>query len=419
MNHVGRCRLAVVASHPVQYFTPLYRRLAQQPGIDLQVFFCRDFGVRSRYDRQFARTIRWDMDQLSGYAHRFLTNVSPIRDPFNPLHAINPGVFAEVLRGFDALWVNGYMYPSNWLALAAAAARGTRLLMRSELWQLPRQRRTATQVVRDSVIRWWVRRADALLYIGQRNREAYLAYGALEEQLFFTPYSVDVDRLEAASRLGRSQRAALRSSLGIPPHAVVMLFVGKMTPRKHPEALIRLLEAPQAGPNVHVVFAGSGPLEADIRRELGPRYASRATFLGFVNQSALADVYAAADVFVMPSEGEPWGLVLNEAMAAGLPPVVSDAVGSVPDLITAGVTGYTFASGDWAQMATLASALATNPVLRAQIGTAAQARARAYSYEATVDGIVRALVGVGCSVGTSDDTSLASAPARARATADR
>ena len=94
--------------------------MAARPEIDLEVFFCRDFGVRPRYDKQFAQTVQWDTDQLSGYRSRFLLNVSPITDTFNPLHAINPGAFMHMLRGFDAVWMNGYMYPSNWLAAAAA-----------------------------------------------------------------------------------------------------------------------------------------------------------------------------------------------------------------------------------------------------------------------------------------------------------
>ena len=90
MSRASSCRLAILASHPIQYFTPVYRRLARVPGLDVEVWYCRDFGARPRYDQQFDRIVQWDVDQLGGYRHKFLFNVSPISNTFNPLHAINP-----------------------------------------------------------------------------------------------------------------------------------------------------------------------------------------------------------------------------------------------------------------------------------------------------------------------------------------
>src|SRR5687768_4019875 len=139
--------------------------------------YYRDFGVRAQFDRQFAREIVWDTDQLSGYSYRFLRNVSPITDTFNPLHAINPGAFTRVLRGYDALWVNGYVYPSNWLAAIAGKLRGTKLLLRSDLRLYGRKRRRWYHAPRDVVLRAWIRAADAILYVGEANREAYEYYG--------------------------------------------------------------------------------------------------------------------------------------------------------------------------------------------------------------------------------------------------
>ncbi len=132
-------------------------------------------------------------------------------------------------------------------------------------------------------------------------------------------------------------------------------------------------------------------MEDELRARVASQAPGRATFLGFVNQSELPDVYGLADMFVMPSESEPWGLVLNEAMVAGLPPVVAAEVGAARDLITNGVTGYAFAGGRWDAMAAHVAALATSSELRARIGAAARARAERYSFDATVEGIVDAL----------------------------
>jgi glycosyltransferase involved in cell wall biosynthesis len=388
------CRLAVVASHPVQYLVPIYRRLARDRRIALEVLYCGDYGVRPRYDKQFGREIQWDVDLLSDYPHRFLPNVSPVADTFNPLHAVNPSAFLHLLRGYDALWVNGYAYPSNWLALAGASLRGTRVLMRSDLRIDPDRTSRWFDSARDRVIRWWIRRSDALLYIGRANRQAYLHYGARESQLFFSPHSVDVETM--AHRAAQSQvRDATRRRWRATERERVVLYAGKMTERKHPEALIRILENRRIADQVRLVFAGAGPMEDSVKAQLDSHGYERAVFLGFVNQTELPDVYAGADIFVMPAEREPWGLVLNEAMAAGLPPVASDQVGGAADLIDHGRTGFVFPSRDWNAMTDLVTDLVVNDELRRRVGERAAHRAREYSYDAAVSGITQALESLG------------------------
>lgn len=390
-DRAASCRLAILASHPIQYFTPVYRRLAAVPGLSVEVWYCRDFGARAAYDRQFDRVIQWDVDQLGGYNHRFLFNASPISDTFNPLHAINPGALPRMLGGFDALWVNGYLYPSNYLAAIGAKMTRTRVLMRSELRADVRRDRGVRQSIRDTVIRRWVAMSDALLYIGRRNREAYLSYGADENKLFFTPYSVDVEEIATVART--ADRAALRRVWGIPNGNTVLLFAGKLTPRKHPEAMLRL--AAECGESVHVALVGSGPLEQQLRDDVMRAGSSNVSFLGFVNQSRIAEVYALADIFVMPSEDEPWGLALNEAMAAGLAPVVCSDVGASPDLIREGETGFTFENGDWNAMTELVRRLVSDVDARTTIGAAARAMSNGYSYGATTNGVVNALTSLG------------------------
>jgi glycosyltransferase involved in cell wall biosynthesis len=388
MRDPSRTRLLILASHPIQYFTPIYQRLAALPRLDVRVLFFRDYGVRPRFDKQFDRVVQWDIDLLSGYEHAFLTNVSPVSDPFNPLHAINPGVFPRVLGWADALWVNGYLYPSNWLAAAAAMLRGVPILFRSDLTLKSSTRTGISSRIRDALLRWWIRHSAALLYIGTDNRRAYLHYGAREDQLFFAPYSVDVARIERGAAESRHDRGELRRGLGLPEEATVVLFVGKLTPWKRPEAVIDLVRP--EGPPLHLVFAGSGPMESQLR-DLVTATGASATFLGFVNQSELPKVYAAADIFILPSGHEQWGLVLNEAMAAGLPAVVSDQVGAAADLIVQGTTGFVASVANPAEMREYVWQLAVSQPLRERIGAAAQQRSRLYSYDAATRGVVAAL----------------------------
>ncbi len=389
------CRLAVLASHPIQYFTPIYQRLARRAGVEVDVMFYRDFGVRDRFDKQFGRTVRWDTDQLSGYRYRFLTNISPISDTFTPLHAVNPGAFFRVLRGFDAIWVNGYTYPSNWLAAFAARARRIPILFRSELRLEPNRKGGIASAARDAVIRRWIRWSDALLYIGEANRRAYLAYGAREGQLHFSPYSADVERIGTvrAAHASPEAHASLRRKWGVPVDVPVVLFVGKLIGRKHPEVMLRLAASLLA--DAHIVVAGSGPMEPELREQSGRNQTGNIAFLGFVNQKLLPEVYALADVFVLPSEDEPWGIVLNEAMAAGLVPIVSDQVGAAPDLIREGETGYVVAAGDTAAIMGHVRALLADPPRCRRMADAAREQSRVYDYDATAEGVVDALRSVG------------------------
>jgi glycosyltransferase involved in cell wall biosynthesis len=389
---VRRCRLGVLASHPIQYFTPLYARLAQQPFIDLEVLYYSDYGVVPRYDREFQQSIKWDVDLLSGYRHRFLRNLSPFRDTFNPLHAFNPGVLPAVLRGYDAIWLNGYTYPSNWLALMAARARSIPVLFRSDMRYTAQRKQGILGMLRRSVIRGWMRRSAAILYIGEDNRRAYLDHGARASELFFTPYSVDVERI---SRAAVGDRRAFRATWNLPVDAFVLLFVGKMTRRKHPELLIAMLEKLRDVPGVFGLFVGSGQMEQELRQLVKTKRLGNVRFTGFVNQGDLPQLYALSDVFVMPSEDEPWGLVLNEAMVAGAVPIVSAEVGAAADLVKQGTTGFVVEPNDLDGYVRCVRELATNATRRKEMGSAAQALASGYSYDATVGGILRALESLG------------------------
>lgn len=390
-----KCRLAVLASHPIQYFTPIYKRLARHPAIELEVMFYRDFGVRAQFDKQFGQAIVWDTDQLNGFAHRFLWNLSPINDTFNPLHAVNPGAFGRLLSGYDAVWLNGYMYPSNWLAALASRLTRTALLFRSELRLTPDRDASWSDSIRARVIRQWVRRSDALLYIGDENRRAYVHFGADPAKLFFSPYSADRDTITEARRQALTDLASARRRWGVPDDKIVVLFVGKLTPRKHPEVVLNIASDPAFRKRVHVVIAGSGPLEEELRQRTREEQLDNVTFLGFVNQSALPDVYAIADVFLLPSEREPWGIVLNEAMTAGAVPVVSSAVGAAADLVTPGRTGLLFPSLDWPAMRAAVGRLVDDGQLRSQLSAGAVERVGAYGHDNAARGVVQALAALG------------------------
>ena len=175
-----------------------------------------------------------------------------------------------------------------------------------------------------------------------------------------------------------------------------MLYAAKFTPRKRPGDLLnaaRRLRMETDRPFT-LVMAGSGELEQELRAFCAEHALDNVVFTGFVNQSELPALYAASDVFVLPSEHEPWGLAVNEAMCAGLPVVVSREVGCVADLVRDGVNGYTPAAGDIEGLARALQRLIEDEGLRRRQGRESLARIQQWGYQQCLEGIRSALAGL-------------------------
>jgi len=198
--------------------------------------------------------------------------------------------------------------------------------------------------------------------VGSWNRDYWVDHGASKDRIFTALFCVDNRYFERQAEMLAENARDLRASWGATEEDVVFLFCAKLTAVKAPELLLRAFASLGEGKSV-LVFVGSGPLEEELRTmayDLGVR---RIHFGGFVNQSRLAAYYKAADVLVLPSRHEPWGLVVNEAMACGLPCIVSDVVGAGADLIAGKDTGMVFARDAVASLKN-AMAVACRPAIR-------------------------------------------------------
>lgn len=383
-------RLAVVTSHPIQYQAPLFRELAKRPDVDLTVFFCSDHGVTEQVDPGFGRSFKWDVPLLDGYRHEFVPNVARHPGPTGFFGEINPALVGKLARGkFDAVLVHGYAFASCWLAGAGAKLGGAKLLLRGESHLLeprPRWKRFAKRLLLGPAFRF----VDACLPIGSLNYEYYRSYGVSPLKLIYAPYTVDNDFFAREADRWRPRRNEVRRELGLPEDAAVALFSAKLLPKKRPLDLLKALEATRTAPAIRALFVGDGPLRSECEAFARTRLAGRVAFAGFRNQTDLPRLYAAADVLVLPSDVEPWGLVLNEAMAAGLPVIASAVVGAAADLVRPGETGEMFRLGD---IAALAGALdkVCEPATAARLSAGARARIARWSIRETADGIARAL----------------------------
>ena len=229
---------------------------------------------------------------------------------------------------------------------------------------------------------------DAYLSPGQRVREYLEALGVDPWQIVDTPHAVDNERFAATARPFQTPegRRAARSKWGLPQDATVALFAGKLEEKKRPLDLIRA--ASQMTPRPAVLVVGAGELESACREEAA-RLDVQVAFAGFLNQSEMGEAYAAADVLVLPSDArETWGMVVNEALATGLPVVVSDSAGCAPDLADED-TGARFACGDVAGLARAMGEVRDRARVRSYADRC-RARAATFDIASATAGLVRA-----------------------------
>lgn len=375
-------RLAILASHPVQYQAPLFRELARR--LDLTVLFAHRATPQDQADAGFGIGFDWDLDLLSGYDHAFLRNIAkrPSAERFPGCDT--PEIGERLATGrFDALLLPGWHLKTYLQALVAAKRQGLPVLVRGDS-HLATPRGAAKKAAKAILYPPFLRVFDGALYVGQRSRAYWIHYRYPERRLFFSPHCVDTEWF--AENATGAAAAALREQLGIGPATRVLLFAGKLLDFKRPGDLIAAAERLRAkGHDVAVVVAGAGPAEAGLRALAGT--AVPLHLLGFRNQSRMPAVYAAADILVLPSEHETWGLVANEALACSRPVVLSDAVGAALDLVSDGAAGRVFAVGDVTSLACALDDILRFPPAPEMIA----AKTKLYSVASAVAGIEAAL----------------------------
>ena len=395
MTMDGSYRVACLVSHPIQYQAPLFRYLAARPGIELTVFFLSDLSVHAYRDSGFGVEVKWDVPLLDGYRHEFLPRVGS----GNGLSFWRPWTFglrARLRRGrFDALWVHGYAHRGCLSGIAAAKSLNMPVMLRGESNLLSGTDDALKLGVKRIAIPALLRTIDSVLAIGHLNRDYYLHYGVAAARIFPMPYAVDNEFFRAASERARPHRERLRADLGLKPGRAVILFASKMQPHKRAadllEAYTRLSVDGLAEPVAYLVFAGDGEERANLESRARTLKWDSIRFIGFRNQSELPALYDLSDVFVLPSEHEPWGLVVNEAMNAGKPVIVSDRVGAGPDLVEDGVNGFVYQARDVASLAARLRQLIDSPERRALMGAHALDKVSRLDFAADRDGLLAAL----------------------------
>jgi glycosyltransferase involved in cell wall biosynthesis len=389
-----RFRVLAIASHPVQYAAPIFRLTARHPQVDFHVAYCSLRGAEAGHDPEFGTSVKWDIPLLDGYAWTHVPNRGSGSESFFGLR--NPGLWNLIRQGhFDAvLCYTGYIRATFWIAFLAAKSAGAAFLFGTD----------ATTLIPRTGGRWkrWAKRlawpllfrlADQVVVPSSGTRDLILSLGIPPHRITLTPYVVDNDWWTAQSP--RVEREAVRASWGARPDDMVVLFCAKLQPWKRPLDLLHAFAKANL-PNGLLVFAGEGSLRQELEVEaaaLGVN--SRVRFLGFVNQSQLPAVYTSADLLALPSEYEPFAVVVNEAMLCGCPVIASDRVGAARDLVLEGETGFVYPCQDVAALAALIKEALADRAKLSKLGKSARSRMETWSprehIQATVDAVAKAV----------------------------
>jgi glycosyltransferase involved in cell wall biosynthesis len=390
--HDRRYRTLVLLTHPIQYSAPSLREMANHPKIDLLAAYCSMQNVEPTLDPDFGVEVAWDIPLLEGYRWVQVPNQS-LRPGLGRFLGLSNFGLWKLIRGghFDAVvTMTGYRYASFWIALTAAKASGASVLFGTDAHQLAPRDGTSWKVI---LKRWlWPRLfglADIVIVPSSGGTGLMRSLGIPSERIVLTPYSVDNDWWIAES--AKVNRREVRAGWNIPDDALVILFCAKLQTWKRPHDLLRAFAQADIKDSF-LVFAGDGPLRSKLEAEASSLgVASRVRFLGFVNQTKLPPIYRSCDLFVLPSEYEPFGVVVNEAMLCGCPVIVSNRVGARFDLVEHGSTGFIYPVGDVEALSGLLSEMMSSRERLKQMGNNARERMTDWSPRDNVDGIVEAI----------------------------
>ena len=374
-------RVAILVGVPTPYREPLFERLARSADYDIQVLYCRvhqpgqqwRFGAHhypARYLKNFAGE-RWDGRLLLG--------------------AINLGVWRE-LRAFrpDAVVIYGYNTATTLLAILWVIRHRIPMLMRTDSNVIADLGKAhLTLALKRLLLSWLTRRVSAFLSVGTMNSQYWQFYGATPEKVFLARYAVDNERFQTQADYYRVSRQTTRDEKGW-RQRYLLLYVGRLAVEKRVDVLIEALRRLSTKrSDIGLVIVGDGP-ERERLEGLALRM-PHVYFAGFQDPSDLPKYYGVADTFVLPSEWEPWGLVVNEAMASGLPVIATRKVGAAHDLIVQGENGYLVPENDPVALASAIDRACESQQHLLLLSEKARGTVQSWDYHATLEGFHRAL----------------------------
>ncbi|MCF6185479.1 MAG: glycosyltransferase family 4 protein, partial [Bacteroidales bacterium] len=288
-------KLAIIITHPIQYYSPLFKLLSERNKIQIKVFYTWEQSQEKVYDKKFGKEIKWDIPLLEGYDYTFVKNISKNPGSGSFKGVINPTLNKEIENWqADAILVFGWNHHSHFKTMRyfknkiPVYFRGDSTLV--DVLSLPRM------FTRFIVLSYVYKFVDFAFFVGTNNKAYYKKFGLKESQLIFAPHAIDNDRFFDTTGEYSEKAVLWRTKLGFSDDDIVFLFVGKFEKKKNP---LLLIEAAEYFPQYKFLFVGNGNLETEMKQKA----CKNVLFLPFQNQSLMPVVYRLGNVFVLPSQG--------------------------------------------------------------------------------------------------------------------
>jgi len=373
-------RLVILTEIIAPYRIPVFNVLARRTGLDLHVIFLAETDETLRQWRVYKNEICFSNNVLPSWRWRagrssFLIN----RGLWSALNKANPQV---IICG-------GYNVAASWEALLWACRRRVAFVLWSESnGHDARRGRAWVEFLKG----YFLRHCDGFVVPGKASFEYLSSLGSPEERILTAPNAVDNSFFATRAESTIGHATEFRDRLKLPSRFI--LFVGRLVPEK---GVFDLLQAyakleSDVRSEVGLVFAGNGSSGVELAQQAKRISPGLVCFPGFAQREDLAGLYALAECLVLPTHSDPWGLVVNEAMACGLPIIVSSVAGCSADLVEDGWNGYVVAPRDAERLSVAINSLVRQPELKQRMSRHSSERIRNYSPEACADGLAAATI---------------------------
>jgi len=352
MENKRTFKLAIVAPTCFYYQTPLFRALAMNERLDLTVYFCSDEGLSGKdVKSSYGSDEKWGGEGglLDGYGSKFLKNYSPWGSYLKSLVGLaNFGIWRELSREQpDAVIVMSWMNPTWWLVfLACVRFKIPVLFMTDANVSAERLKSKWKSWVKKILLgKFLFRLTSGFLYAGKANRQLYSYYGVPENKLVPFAYSWGYGAMVEQSEHLIGQKNELRKKYGLPHDSFIILYCGRLSPEKGSQVLMEAYKMIDR-PNKALVLVGDGRQKGHLKRLVEGNGLDEVYFMGFKDRNEIGNFYSLADLLVLPSHRETWGIVVNEALCFSLPVIVSDQVGAGNEMVMHQENGLIFPAGD-------------------------------------------------------------------------